>query len=108
MGGDGSLVDEKEFRYFGPKPRTKESAIIMIADSLEAASRCLDDFSEETVSNLVERIVSEKAEDGQFDECRLTFEELQVIKKTLIKTICAYGHSRIKYPLRRITKPVSL
>lgn len=107
MGGDGSLVNEKEFRYFGPKPRTKESAIIMIADSLEAASRCLDEFSEETVSNLVERIVSEKAEDGQFDECQLTFEELQIVKKTLIKTICAYGHSRIKYPLRGINKALS-
>lgn len=102
MGGDGSLVDEKEFRYTGPKPRTKESAIIMIADSLEAASRCLDEFSEETVSNLVERIVSEKAEDGQFDECQLTFEELQLVKKALIKTICAYGHSRIKYPPKRL------
>lgn len=108
MGGDGSLVDEKDFRYLGPKPRSKESAIIMIADSLEAASRCLDEFSEETVSNLVERLVSEKAEDGQFDDCQLTFEELQLVKQALIKTICAYGHSRIKYPPKRLTKPATI
>lgn len=108
MGGDGSLVDEKDFRYLGPRPRTKESAIIMIADSLEAASRCLDEFSEETVSNLVERLVAEKAEDGQLAECQLTFEELQLVKKALIKTICAYGHSRIKYPPKRLTKPATI
>lgn len=102
MGGDGSLVDERDFRYTGPKPRTKESAIIMIADSLEAASRCLDEYSEQTVANLVERIISEKMEDGQFDECQLTFEELQLVKRALTKTICAHGHTRVKYPTKRL------
>lgn len=100
MGGDKSLVDEKEFRYTGPKPRSKESAIIMIADTLEAASRSLDKISEETLTELANRLVREKADDGQFDECLLTFEELAIVKATLVKTLVAFGHSRIKYPTR--------
>lgn len=96
--GDKTQVDEKDFRYMGPKPRTRESAIIMIADSLEAASRSLDEFTPEAVTTLVESLIAEKTEDGQFDECQLTFEELGIVKKTLIKTLVAAGHSRIKYP----------
>lgn len=99
VGGDKKLVDEKEFRYPGPKPRTKESAIIMIADSLEAASRSLDIFNEETLTLLVRRLIRDKADDGQFDDCLLTFEELSVIKKTMVKTLLASGHSRVKYPV---------
>jgi putative nucleotidyltransferase with HDIG domain len=98
MGADSSHVNEEDFRYLGPKPRSKESAIIMIADSLEAAARSLDDFTEDSVTYLVERLVSEKAEDGQFNDCQLTFEELKIVKKTLIKTLVASSHSRIKYP----------
>lgn len=98
VGGDKSLVDEKEFRYAGPKPRSKESAIIMIADTLEAASRSLDKISEESLMELASRLIKEKADDGQFDNCLLTFEELAIVKSTLVKTLVAYGHSRIKYP----------
>jgi cyclic-di-AMP phosphodiesterase PgpH len=102
MKGDKSKVDEKEFRYSGPKPRSKESVIIMIADSLEAASRSLDKVSEEALTELANRLIKEKAEDGQFDQSLLTFEELAKVKTTLIKTLVAYGHSRIKYPLQEI------
>ncbi len=98
--GDPERVDAAEFRYSGPKPRTKESAIIMIADTLEAASRSLDEITEDTVKALLERLVSDKAEDGQFDECQLTFEELGIVKKAMIKTLLAAGHARIKYPKR--------
>lgn len=100
VGGDKSLVDEKDFRYFGPKPRSKESAIIMIADTLEAASRSLDKIDEQSVTELANRLIREKAEDGQFDDCLLTFEELATVKATLIKTLVAFSHSRIKYPKR--------
>lgn len=99
-GGDPKRVDQSEFRYAGPKPRTKESAIIMIADTLEAASRSLDEITEETVTQLLERLVRDKAEDGQFDECQLTFEELGIVKQAMIKTLLAAGHSRVKYPKR--------
>jgi len=98
MGCDKSKVDEREFRYAGPKPRSKESGIIMISDSFEAASRSLEKVNEETLTELIERIVREKIDDGQFDQCLLTFEELSIVKRILVKTLLAAGHSRIKYP----------
>lgn len=107
VGGDKSKVDEKEFRYAGPKPRSKESVIIMIADSLEAASRSLDKVNEESLTELANRLIKDKAEDGQFDQCLLTFEELAKVKTTLVKTLVAYGHSRIKYPAKEAKKDPS-
>lgn len=98
MEGDKSKVDQRDFRYSGPKPRTKESTIIMIADTLEAASRCLDAFNEETITNLVETLIAQKMEDGQFDESLLTFEELGMVKATIVKTLLAASHPRVKYP----------
>lgn len=98
MKGDVSKIDQHRFRYSGPKPRTKESAIIMIADGVEAASRALDEITEESVVDMVNRIVSDKIEDGQFDECQLTFEELGRIKQAMIKTLVVARHLRIKYP----------
>lgn len=109
MGGDKTKVDEREFRYPGPKPRTKESAIIMIADSFEAASRSLEKVNEETLTELINRLVRDKVEDGQFDQCMITFEELSRVKKVLVKTLLAAGHSRIKYPSQeRKTIPLRL
>lgn len=99
-----TLVNEGEFRYSGPKPKSKESAIIMIADSVEAASRSLDELTTESVSHLIEQIVKSKADDAQFDECLLTFEELRIVKKTILKALVAAGHSRIKYPSKKIKK----
>lgn len=99
-GGRVDEVDERQFRYPGPKPRTKESAIIMICDSIEAATRSLEEINENTLNELVSRLVSEKAEDGQFDDCQLTFEELATVKKTLVKTLLLSHHVRVKYPKR--------
>ncbi len=101
MGGDVDQVDEKQFRYQGPKPRTKESAIIMISDSVEAASRSLDEITEETLTELIDRVVSDKAEEGQFDECQLTFEELGIVKRTIMKNLAVTRHLRVKFPERR-------
>jgi hypothetical protein len=98
QGEDPSKVDEAKFRYPGPKPRTKESAIIMIADTVEAASRALETFTEEEMNQFVNRLVHQKAEDGQFDHCDLTFEELGQIKRTLIKNMIVLAHRRIKFP----------
>jgi len=99
-GGKKEEVDEKQFRYPGPKPRTRESAIIMICDTVEAASRSLEDLSEASVAHTIERLIREKEEEAQFDNCQLTFEELARVKKTLIKTILLSHHTRIKYPKR--------
>lgn len=102
IGGDPEMVDERDFRYAGPTPRSKESAIIMISDSLEAASRSLEKMDEETLMELANRLVRDKMDDGQFDQCLLTFEELAIIKKTLVKTLLAFSHARIKYPKREL------
>jgi hypothetical protein len=98
MGGDPSKVDESCFRYLGPKPHSKESAIIMIADSIEAASRSLSEFSEEGVTEMVDRLVKEKADDGQFDECNLSFADLGMVKKTIVQTLMVSHHLRVRYP----------
>lgn len=100
MEGDASKVNEKLFRYSGPKPHSKESAIIMIADTIEAASRAMDEVSEELLTQMVNKLVSEKAEEGQFDECQLTFEELGFVKKAIVKALLVTRHIRIKYPSR--------
>ena len=91
-------VDESQFRYPGPKPRSKESAIIMICDSIEAASRSMEDVSEQSLIEMIDRLVGEKAEDGQFNDAQLTFEELGRVKKTLAKTLLLTYHVRVKYP----------
>lgn len=96
--GDISLINAADFRYPGPKPRSRESAIIMIADSIEAASRSLEQVNEATVSGLIDQLVDQKATDGQFDDCNLTFEELNIVKQTLATTLLAALHSRVKYP----------
>ena len=83
--GNAELVDEREFRYSGPTPRTREAAIIMIADSIEAASRSLDNVNETSLMELATKLIRDKVEDGQFDHCLLTFEELAQVKNELVK-----------------------
>jgi hypothetical protein len=104
MGGGAQDIDENAFRYPGPKPQTKEAAIIMLADSIEAASRSLDDNSEETIRTMVDRIATDKISDSQFDECPLTFKELSLIKEKFVEIIKATNHLRIKYPDAAIKK----
>ena len=101
MKGNVDDVDENQFSYPGPKPRTKESAIIMIADTIEAASRSIEEPNEGTMEDLVDRLVEDKAEEGQFDECQLTFEELGIVKKKIAKTLSVTRHLRVKYPERK-------
>ena len=104
-GGDSSKVDENIFRYPGPKPLTKEAAIIMIADGVEAASRSLEEPTEENLLSMINGVVKNRADDGQFDECNLTFQELGIIKKTLAKTLIVTRHVRIKYPEKADDRP---
>ncbi len=100
QGGDKEAVSERDFRYPGPKPRSKEAAIIMICDSVEAASRSVDDPTEEALREVVNRVIREKAEDGQLDASQLTFEDLGRIKKALVQALLLSHHVRIKYPER--------
>lgn len=98
MEGDADKVDPNQFRYAGPRPFTKESAILMIADCVEAASRSIEDPTENSIVGLVDAIVSEKVADGQFSDCQLTFEELSIVKKSMVKALVIAHHLRVKYP----------
>ncbi len=98
-------VEECHFRYPGPTPQTRESAIIMLADSIEAAYRSIDEFSERAVIELVESIVSDKIREHQLDMSRLTFEEIEGIKKAMIQALITSAHSRVKYPDKKHAVP---
>ncbi len=91
---------EKSFAYSGPKPFSKETAIVMMADAVEAASRTLQNYSEENISELVERIVYIQEQDGQFSETPLTFKDITDIKRVFIKRLSNIYHARIAYPER--------
>lgn len=89
---------EKEFRYAGPKPQSREAAILMIADAVEAASRTLPERSRAAVEALVRYIIERRLDDGQFDECDLTTEELGRVRVALVDAVSAAFHSRVSYP----------
>jgi membrane-associated HD superfamily phosphohydrolase len=95
---DKSLVAESDFRYKGPKPKSKESAILMIADCVEASSRSLENSSEQEITKLVDKIVKERLFDGQLDESCLTFNELKKVKKAIVKALMVTHHVRVIYP----------
>ena len=95
---EGHPVNQADFRYPGPKPRTKEAAVIMIADSVEAASRSLKEYSQASIEGLVGAIIQGKVADDQFSECDLTVNELKIVQASLIQGVASMYHTRIEYP----------
>ncbi|MFU8894636.1 MAG: HD family phosphohydrolase [Luteolibacter sp.] len=95
---DLSIVAEKSFRYPGPRPKTRESGIIALADTIESASRSLRKPTPGRIQALVEELVQAKIEDGQLDECPLTMQEITTIKRSFCDTLRSMLHSRIDYP----------
>jgi len=93
-----SPVSDSEFRYPGPKPRSKEAAIVMLADAAESACRSLADHTPAKVETLVHQLAMKRLQDGQFDECDLTLRELSRIEAGLSKSLAAHHHGRIAYP----------
>ena len=91
-------VQEEEFRYSGPRPQTKESAVILLADSIEAAVRSLDVKDPIKVEEMVRRIVNAKIADNQLSDANITFKEIEIIINSFLKTFGAIYHERIKYP----------
>ncbi|MEG1617659.1 MAG: HDIG domain-containing protein [Bacteroidales bacterium] len=91
-------IDEKLFSYPGPNPYTKEQAILMMADSVEAASRSLKDYSDEAVTTLVNKIVESQINDGMFRDAPLSFRDLERIKEVFIERLKTMYHARISYP----------
>ncbi len=90
-------VSEVTFRYPGPKPQTHESAILMLADAVESASRTLVEPTPTRLQNLIDQIAMKRLIDGQFDECELTLSQLTTVKYSLLKSLTAIYHGRIKY-----------
>lgn len=104
--GEGDAeVPEEGFRYDGPKPQFKESAIIHLADSVEAAARTLKKFTPQAVAEAIERIAEEKIADGQLNACPLTFEEIARIQSSFAFTLLSMLHTRVQYPA--LAKPAS-
>ncbi|HYJ47072.1 MAG TPA: hypothetical protein VEV81_10705, partial [Pyrinomonadaceae bacterium] len=91
-------INEAEFRYPGPKPQFKESAIMMIADSCEAAARSLAHPNPENIRAIVTKIVDAIVSDGQLNECNLSLKELTTIREAIITSLTAIYHARIDYP----------
>ena len=95
---NGGVVDAKYFRYPGPIPFSKETAILMMCDSVEAASKSIKEPTAQKFDNMVEKIVNKQMEEGQFMNADITFKELQIIKKVLKKKLKNIYHLRIEYP----------
>ncbi len=89
---------ESEYRYEGPKPKTKEAAIVMLADAVEGAVRAMTEPSPTKIEVLVHNIAMKRLQDGQFDECDMTLRELSQIEASMTKTLAAHHHGRIAYP----------
>jgi putative nucleotidyltransferase with HDIG domain len=98
---EGEVVSEENYRYPGPKPQIRETAITLLADSVEGATRALDDPNPTNIEETVKKIVNNKFIDGQLDECPLTLKEIDKITETFIRVLSATYHGRIKYPEKK-------
>jgi membrane-associated HD superfamily phosphohydrolase len=103
--GDG--VVEEDFRYEGPRPQSKETAIVMLADASEATCRTLKNPTPPVIEQTVRRLIKERLEDGQLDESDLTLRDLDTVAKTFTRVLTGVFHQRVEYPervLREIEK----
>jgi len=98
---NGTEIDEQNYRYPGPKPSSRESAVLMLSDAVESASRALTEPTPARIASLVHDLAMKRLLDGQFDECGLTLEELELIERSLVKSLTAVYHGRVKYPDQR-------
>ncbi|MBN1764648.1 MAG: HDIG domain-containing protein [Sedimentisphaerales bacterium] len=95
---EGRTVADTEFRYPGPKPNTREAAIVMLADAVEGATRAMKDPTPSRIESLVHTMAMKRLQDDQFDDCDLTMRELHLIEESLVKSLCGMYHGRIAYP----------
>jgi putative nucleotidyltransferase with HDIG domain len=98
---DEPTLPESAFRYPGPKPQTKEAAVLMMSDAVESASRTLAEPTPARIEGLVGDIVAKRLEDGQFNECGLTLREIAAVRESLVKSLIGIYHGRVKYPEQR-------
>jgi hypothetical protein len=95
---DLHVVSETQYRYPGPKPKSREIAITMLADGCESAARAMVEPTASRIESLVEEMARKRLDDGQFDECDLTMRDLELVKRSLVKSLLGIYHSRIAYP----------
>ena len=109
-GGDASAVDEAAFRYQGHRPRSREAAVLLLADSCEATTRAMamsrGNLPREEIERTVDRLLDERRDDGQFDEADITLRELRVVRDTIVDSLVGIYHPRIAYPGARRSEPV--
>lgn len=91
-------VDEQKFTYPGPNPTSKEAAVLMMADSVEAASRSLPEYTEESISNLVDKIIDSQVEEGYLKDCPITFQDIATVKSIFKEKLKMIYHTRVSYP----------
>jgi cyclic-di-AMP phosphodiesterase PgpH len=94
----GEIADEEDFSYPGPKPFSKETAVLMMADSVEAAARSMPSHDAETIDKLVEKIINHQISTGQFENCDITYRDITSIKRIFKKMLASIYHIRIAYP----------
>ena len=99
--GKDESINESNFRYSGIKPTKREAAVVMLADSVEAAVRSMNDRTEGKIEGLVRKIIKGKLDDGQLDHCSLTLKDLDTISKAFVKTFGGFFHEREEYPSMR-------
>ncbi|NUQ72350.1 MAG: HDIG domain-containing protein [Polyangiaceae bacterium] len=112
--GLGTQVDPESFRYPGPKPQSRETAVAMLADGVEASARTLTDPTPPRLEGLVRHIATQRLNDGQLSECNLTMQEMEIVIESFVRTLTGIYHSRIRYPnqkpdteLERLAKPTA-
>lgn len=96
--GPGEKINSDDFRYPGPKPQSRETAVALLSDSVEAASRSLKEVAPDSIRTLVRKIINEKFIDGQLDECDLTLKDLHKIQESFVHNLMAIFHTRVNYP----------
>jgi putative nucleotidyltransferase with HDIG domain len=96
--GDPALVDPSDFHHSGPKPQSKETALVMLADASEAAVRSARPSSAEEVAEIVNKIIDQRVADGQLSECDLTLRDLDTVRETFFSVLKGVFHPRIQYP----------
>jgi putative nucleotidyltransferase with HDIG domain len=104
-GGKGPTIDEALFRYPGPRPQTRETALVMIADACEASSRAMENPTSDDLRVLVSKRINEVFSEGQLNDCELTLKDLTAIAAAMVRALEAIYHTRPEYPTKGVERP---
>ena len=107
LADEGAEVDENDFRYLGPRPQSKETALVMLADGCEAAVRAARPTSAEGVAEIVDRVISKRADDGQLSASGLTLRDLEIVSEVFSSALKGVYHPRITYPPQAESAPAA-